>query len=84
MRKKITIALIIIFSLQLLFRLYQYKDDYLAKFDASYWRQRYLHSQWVVPNSQESIGDDGLYAHAGWEYIHGHELSLPIKTSSLS
>lgn len=76
MRKKITILLIIFFSLQLLFRVYQYRDNYLLRFDAEYWKQRYLNSQWVVPNSRQSIGDDGLYAHAGWEYIHGSDPSL--------
>lgn len=76
MRKKITILLILLFFLQLLFRLYQYRDNYLTKFDAQYWKTRYLHSQWVVPNSKESIGDDGLYAYVGWEYIHGADPSL--------
>lgn len=76
MRKKITVLLIIFFSLQLLFRVYQYKDNYLSKFDSQYWKERYLHSQWVVPNSRESIGDDGLYTYAGWEYIHGKDPSL--------
>jgi predicted membrane-bound dolichyl-phosphate-mannose-protein mannosyltransferase len=76
MKKKITILLIIIFFLQLLFRVYQYRDNYLSKFDAQYWKQRYLNSQWVVPNSRQSIGDDGLYAYAGWEYIHGQDPSL--------
>jgi len=76
MRKKITILLIIIFSFQLLFRIYQYRDNYLSKFDAEYWKTRYLHSQWVVPDSKESVGDDGLYAYVGWEYIHGSDPSL--------
>jgi hypothetical protein len=26
-------------------------------------------SQWVVPNSKNSIGDDGLYAYAGYKYV---------------
>jgi predicted membrane-bound dolichyl-phosphate-mannose-protein mannosyltransferase len=76
MKKKLTIILILLISLQLLFRIYQYKEDYLTKFDPEYWQERYLKSQWVVPNSQQSIGDDGLYAHAGWKYIHGADPSL--------
>lgn len=76
MRNKIFIILLAIFILQFLFRIYQYKDNYLTRFDAQYWKTRYLHSQWVVPDSKESIGDDGLYAYAGWEYIHGKDPSL--------
>ena len=76
MKRKLLIIILILFSLQLLFRIYQYKDNYLTKFDPGYWNTRYLHSQWVVPNSKESIGDDGLYAHAAWEYIHGKDPSL--------
>lgn len=76
MKHRLFIVLFLIFILQLLFRIYQYKDNYLAKFDPEYWRTRYLHSQWVVPNSKESIGDDGLYTYAGWEYIHGKDPSL--------
>src|SRR5438552_1706497 len=73
MKNKIFLIIIILFVLHLLFRLFSYKDDYLTKYDANYWKERYLHSQWVVPNSKESIGDDGLYAYAGWEYIHGRD-----------
>lgn len=76
MRHKLFIILLIIFFLQLLFRIYQYKDNYLKPFSAEYWKQRYFKSQWVVPQSHESIGDDGLYAYAGWEYIHGADPSL--------
>jgi predicted membrane-bound dolichyl-phosphate-mannose-protein mannosyltransferase len=76
MRKKLFIALIILFALQLLFRMYSYRDVYLQKFNAAYWKQRYLHSQWVVPNSKESIGDDGLYTYVAWEYVHGKDPSL--------
>lgn len=76
MRKKITILLFVLFIIQFLFHIFQYKDNYFQKFDPTYWRDRYLKSQWVVPNSKNSIGDDGLYAHAGWEYIQGSDPSL--------
>ena len=29
-----------------------------------------------VPGKNEPIGDDGLYAYAGWEYVHGKDPSL--------
>ena len=76
MKKKVFIVLLILFFLHFLFRIYTYRNDYLQHFDAHYWTQRYLHSQWVVPNSKQSIGDDGLYAYAGWEYIHGSDPTL--------
>ncbi len=76
MRKKLFIVLIIFFAAQLLFRIYNYRSVYLTPFSASYWQYRYLHSQWVVPNSQDSIGDDGLYTYAGWRYIHGSDPTL--------
>lgn len=89
------------------FRIYAYRESFFSKFDPEYWKQRYLHSQWVVqpdcntdphinPNTcqwddawfvahpnqthispkAEPIGDDGLYAYVGWEYIHGKDPTL--------
>lgn len=51
MRKKITILVLIFFSLQLLFRVYQYRDNYLTKFDARYWKNRYENSQWSAKSA---------------------------------
>lgn len=73
MKKKLFIFLLIIFFLQFIFRIFSYRNEYLSHFDSKYWKSRYEHSQWVVPNSKQSIGDDGLYAYAGWEYINGHD-----------
>lgn len=73
MRKKLFIILLILFFLHLGFRIFQYQGEYLTHYDAKYWQDRYLKSQWVVPNSKESIGDDGLYAYAGYEYITGRD-----------
>ncbi len=72
-RKKIYewlfLLLVVIFFANLFFRIFQYKDNYLKKFDGAYWEHRYQLSQWVVPNSKSSIGDDGLYAYAGYKYV---------------
>lgn len=75
-KKTFLILLLIIFFTNLGFRIYSFKNEYTTRYDAKYWEQRYLHSQWVVPNSKESIGDDGLYAFVGWKYIHGSDPSL--------
>lgn len=40
-------------------------------FDASYWKDRYDHSQWSMPVSKRIIGDDGLYLWAGYDLTHG-------------
>ncbi|MFH0864198.1 MAG: hypothetical protein V1858_03865 [Candidatus Gottesmanbacteria bacterium] len=67
------ILLVIILLINLSFRIYNFRIEYLTKFDPVYWQNRYLQSQWVDPQSKNSIGDDGLYAYAGWAYITGHD-----------
>jgi hypothetical protein len=75
LRKTVFVLLFIIFIAHLLFRIFSYRDEYMKTYDAKYWEQRYLQSQWVVPNSTNYIGDDGLYAYSGWEYIQGRDPS---------
>ncbi len=65
-----------VFFVHLLFIIVGYSKEYTTPFDSAYWTQRYQQSQWVVPNSQNSIGDDGLYAYAGWNYITGGNPAL--------
>lgn len=67
--KALFVLLVIIFFTHFSFRAYQYKDNYLVGFDFDYWEKRYYESQWVVPNSTNTIGDDGLYAYAGYKYV---------------
>lgn len=73
MRKTIFLLLIIIFFANLFYRVYSNKDAYLSSFNGEYWKNRYLESQWVVPNSKKPIGDDGLFTYTAWEYIHGED-----------
>jgi predicted membrane-bound dolichyl-phosphate-mannose-protein mannosyltransferase len=73
MKQKIFIVLIIFFICHFLFRVYSYRNEYLQKFDPNYWKERYLHSQWIVLHSKEPIGDDGLYTYVAWEYINGRD-----------
>jgi len=65
--------LILVLLINLGWRVWKYKDGYLIKYNPEYWQQRYLQSQWVNPNSNNTIGDDGLYAYAGWEYLYGRD-----------
>lgn len=75
--KKIIFALLlIIFAANICFRVASYSKEYITRFDAGYWNTRYLQSQWVVSGSKNPIGDDGLYAYAGWQYIHGSNPTL--------
>ncbi|HMS22590.1 MAG TPA: hypothetical protein PKA38_02390 [Candidatus Levybacteria bacterium] len=70
------LLLVIIFFGNLFFRVSSYQKEYTTHFNAEYWRDRYYASQWVVSNSKNPIGDDGLYAYVGWEYIHGANPTL--------
>lgn len=47
------------------------RGQLLAKFNPQEMEQKYLNSQWVNPNSNQPLGDHGLYAWAGWAYVHG-------------
>lgn len=67
---------ILITSVNFLWHLYGYRQDIFAKFDHAYWEKRYLESQWVVPNSKNSVGDDGLYAYVGYAYMQGKDPTL--------
>lgn len=77
MPKKFLFPLLVtILVIHFLFRVYGYRESYATAYDEDYWKDRYLKSQWVVPDSRETIGDDGLYAYAGWEYTHGADPTL--------
>lgn len=68
--------LLLLLGFNLGFRVYSYRIQYSTPYDPVYWRERYLKSQWVMAEPEEPIGDDGLYAYAGWEYIHGRDPSM--------
>lgn len=75
--KKILFSfLFIIFITHLFFRIYQYRERYLTRFDPGYWEERYNKSQWVDPLSKNPIGDDGLYIYSSWIYINGGDPTL--------
>lgn len=42
-----------------------------SRFDQEYWQERYEQSQWKLPLSLRTIGDDGLYLFEGYRLIHG-------------
>lgn len=71
MKSKLFILLVLVFLFQLLFRLYQYRDSYLTKFDPNYWKNRFENSQWSAKpacanpdphvNPFTCVWDDGWY-----------------------
>lgn len=44
---------------------------FLSRFDETYWKDRYEHSQWKLPLSTRTLGDDGLYLYEGYRLIRG-------------
>lgn len=70
--KKVVLLILLGFLFgHLFFRIYEYRNNYTTTYDPVYWEKRYGESQWVDFRSEKPIGDDGLYAYAGWKYIHG-------------
>lgn len=76
MKKIIFVILVVIFLVHLGFVIAGNWSRYTSKLDGKYWEGRYQKSQWVIPNSKNSIGDDGLYAYHGWALLHGGDPSL--------
>jgi predicted membrane-bound dolichyl-phosphate-mannose-protein mannosyltransferase len=42
-----------------------------STYDAIYWKDRFEHSQWQLPLSPRTIGDNGLYAYEGYQLASG-------------
>lgn len=49
---------------------------YFSHFDPVYWKDRYEHSQWKLPQSARGIGDDGLYLYQGYLLTKGADPTL--------
>lgn len=71
MRRALPPLLLVLIIAHLGWRLFQYRENYLEKFDPKYWQERYLNSQWVKAVNPKPLGDDGVYTWAGWRYLHG-------------
>jgi hypothetical protein len=70
-RKTVIIACVFVFIFQLILITYFQRGILTAKYDAQYWKDRYEHSQYQLPLSKRIIGDDGLFAYAGYRLING-------------
>ena len=49
---------------------------YFSTFDEVYWKDKYEHSQWKLPLSVRTLGDDGLYLYEGYRLIRGGDPTL--------
>ncbi|MCL6096458.1 MAG: hypothetical protein M1444_02115, partial [Patescibacteria group bacterium] len=70
----------IIIALQFFQIIFFNRSLFFQKYDSSYWKDRYEHSQYVLPLSKRTIGDDGLYSYAGYRLVNGESIE---KTAAL-
>src|SRR6185295_1531050 len=66
-----TILFFLVFIVQCAQILFFKQALLLDKYDTSYWKDRYEHSQYQLPLSQRIIGDDGLFSYAGYRIAQG-------------
>ena len=65
----------LVFLLQLTQILYFNRGYFQEKYDVSYWKDRFEHSQWQLPLSKRIIGDDGLFSYIGYTLAKGEDPS---------
>lgn len=52
------------------------RSSLIRPFNPKEWEDNYNKSQWVVPQSQNPISDEGLYIHVGQQLLEGHDPAL--------
>lgn len=67
--------IVFIFFFQILQIIYFQRAHFLEKYDVSYWKDRFEHSQWILPLSQRAMGDDGLFTYVGYRLVEGEDPS---------
>lgn len=72
MRRLIPLLLIILLS-YLGIVVFANRALLFSTFDQSYWKNKYEQSQWKLPLSVRTIGDDGLYLYEGYRLINGSD-----------
>lgn len=70
MRRLATFLVVLLIS-YLGFVTYSNRALLFSRFDEVYWKDKYEQSQWSLPLSQRTIGDDGLYLYEGHRLIRG-------------
>jgi len=74
----IIIFCIAIIILQFSQIIYFKRASFSKPYDATYWKDRFEHSQYVLPASRRIIGDDGLYSYAGYRLLNGASIESVI------
>ena len=69
--KKLTISFILLLLLFAAVFFWANRANLSSIYDPAYWNDRFNHSQWRLPLSPRTIGDNGLYAFEGYQLIHG-------------
>ncbi len=70
MRRAFILFLVLLVS-YLSLVVYAHRALFFSQFDEAYWKDRYEQSQWKLPLSLRTIGDDGLYLYEGYRLISG-------------
>lgn len=70
-----TLFLLVIFLSQIFQTFYFNRNYFSEKYDVSYWKDRFEHSQWQLPLSNRIIGDDGLFSYIGYTMAKGADPS---------
>lgn len=71
MKKIVIVSCLLILVVQFAQIIYFQRHSFTEKYDIGYWKDRYEHSQYELPLSKRTIGDDGLHAYAGYKLIKG-------------
>jgi predicted membrane-bound dolichyl-phosphate-mannose-protein mannosyltransferase len=75
MMKLIKLFFVIIICCVFVIPVIRNRSFYTRKFDYDLLGQKYSKSQYIVGSGSEGIGDDGLYAFAGYYYLNGGDPS---------
>ena len=71
--RRLTISLLLILIAYLGLVTYTNRALLFSTFDEAYWKNKYEQSQWKLPLSVRTIGDDGLYLYVGYRLVHGND-----------
>lgn len=71
--KRLSKILLIVIAFHLALTFFTHRGLLLTRFDPDYWQERFEFSQWQLPGSPRTIGDDGLYLYAGWRLAQGDD-----------
>lgn len=75
-QRKITGALFCFILLHLSLIAFTNRGKLTESTDLAYWKDKYEHSQWTLPQSKRILGDEGLYLYVGYLLTKGADPTL--------